>query len=151
VITRDLADTPISPLAGDRFLSALVHEIHRRTTPGHIRAGAPDWLIRAITGMREADHLVAGREVFFRLAGRSREHVARACRQHTGLTPTNLITRMRLEHARRLLERTDLTVLDVALASGFSNMSLFHRRFRAATKLTPLRYRRKSQLPLPLG
>ncbi len=147
VITRDLADSPITPLAGDRFLSALVHEIHRQPAPGHIGAGAPDWLVRAITGMH-GENLTGGVELFFRLAGRSREHAARSCQQHTGITPTGLITRIRLEHARRLLERTDLSVLDVALASGFTNMSLFHRRFRAATQSTPLRYRQKCQLPL---
>jgi AraC family cel operon transcriptional repressor len=151
IITRELADSPITPLAGDRFLSALVHEIHRQVTPSHIRAGAPDWLARAITGMREAANLVAGLEAFYRLAGRSREHVTRTCRQHTGLTPTSLITQIRLEHARRLLERTDLSVLDVAQSSGFTNMSLFHRRFRAATNLTPLRYRKQCQLSFPVG
>ena len=151
IITRELADTPITALAGDRFLSALIHEIHRQFTSGHMRAGAPDWLVRAIIGMREATNLVAGIKTFFRLAGRSREHAARVCRQYTGLTPTILIAQIRLEYARRLLERTDLSVLDVAQSSGFSNMSLFHRRFRAATKLTPLHYRQQSQGSLPVG
>jgi AraC family cel operon transcriptional repressor len=150
-IARELAETPISPLAGDRFLSALVHEIHRQVTPGRIgRAGGPDWLVRAITGVR-ADDRVHGLEAFFRLAGRSREHVARTCRQHTGLTPTELVTRIRLDRSRRLLERTELSVLDVAQESGFTNMSLFHRRFRAATNLTPLRYRQKCRRSLPVG
>ena len=151
IISRDLADTPITALAGDRFLSALVHEIHRQVAPIHLRAGAPDWLVRAITGMREATNLITGIKAFFRLAGRSREHVARVCRQFTGLSPTDLIAQFRLEYARRLLERTDLSVLDVAQSSGFSNMSLFHRRFRAATKLTPLHYRQQSQGSLPVG
>jgi len=150
VIARELADSPIAPLAGDRFLSALVHETHRQATPIHVGTGGPDWLVRAITGMRANDR-VLGLETFFRLAGRSREHVARSCRQHTGLTPTELVTTMRIEHSRRLLERTDLSILDVALESGFANMSLFHRRFRAATNMTPLRYRQKCQLSLPVG
>lgn len=150
VIARELADTPISPLAGDRFLSALVHEIHRQAASIHIGAGGPDWLVRAITGIRSDDRAL-GLETFYRLAGRSREHVARACRHHTGLTPTELVTRIRLDRSRRLLERTDLSILDVALESGFANMSLFHRRFRAATGLTPLRYRQKSRLSLPVG
>jgi AraC family cel operon transcriptional repressor len=124
VITRDLANESITPLVSDRFLSALVHELHRKVTPSHVRAGAPDWLVRAITGIRAAENLVVGHEVFFRLAGKSREHVARACRQHTGLTPTGLITQIRLEHAQRLLERTDLSVLDVAQSSGFTNRFL---------------------------
>jgi AraC family cel operon transcriptional repressor len=151
IIARELADTPITALAGDRFLSALVHEIHRQVVPSHVRADTPDWLVRAIIGMREATNMVAGIKAFFRLAGRSHEHVARVCRQHTGLTPTGLITQIRLDHARRLLERTDLSVLDVALSSGFTNMSLFHRRFRTVTSLTPLRYRQKCQHSLPVG
>lgn len=149
VITRELDGDPITPLAGDRFLSALVHELHRQVASGDVRPEAPDWLARALIAMREAANLAAGLEAFFRLAGRSREHVARACRQHTGLTPTSLITQLRLEHARRLLERTDLSVLDVAQSSGFTNLSLFHRRFRAAANLTPLRYRRQRQGAFP--
>lgn len=151
IIVRELADAPLTPLAGDRFLSALIQEIYRQDTIGHIQTGAPDWLARAITAMRQDANLVTGRRAFYQLAGRSREHVSRICRQFTGLTPTDLILQMRLDQAKRLLERTDLSVLEVALASGFTNLSLFHRRFHRAVKLTPLRYRKQSQLSFPVG
>jgi len=95
--------------------------------------------------------LPPGLEDFFRLAGRSREHVTRVCRQQTGLTPGELVTSIRLEYAARYLERSDLSVTDVAEVAGFGNLSAFHRHFRAATGLTPLRYRRGRRSVLPVA
>jgi len=150
IIARELGEAPITPLACDRFLSALAQEIYRQNTPGHIRTGAPEWLAQAVSRMHEPTNLAAGLKAFYKFAGRSREHVSRTCHEFTGLTPTDFITQIRLEHARRLLERTDLSVLEVAQSAGFNNISLFHRRFRSAVKLTPLQYRKQSQLSFPI-
>ena len=52
------------------------------------------------------------------------------------------LTRVRLDHARRLLADTELRVADVALESGFGTYQRFHAVFRATEGLSPAAYRR---------
>jgi len=55
------------------------------------------------------------------------------------------ILRVRMKHARHLLETTDLPVADVAIRSGFANLNSFHRVFRTQSELTPRSFRTASQ------
>jgi AraC family transcriptional activator of mar-sox-rob regulon len=49
----------------------------------------------------------------------------------------------RVEKAARVLSSTELNITEVALGSGFSNLSHFHRQFKANYGLTPGAFRRK--------
>ena len=82
------------------------------------------------------------------LAGRvgmSARHLRRLFQAHLGATPDQLARSRRAHFARRLLDDTDLTVIDVAFASGFGSLRQFNRAmqevFRAAP--TDLRGRRR--------
>ena len=76
--------------------------------------------------------------------GLSARHLRRLFRSHLGVTPDQLARSRRAHFARRLLDDTDLTVLDVAFASGFGSLRQFNRTmwevFREAP--TDLRNRR---------
>ena len=52
---------------------------------------------------------------------------------------------LRLTHACHLLESTSLPVTEVALQSGFPNVSHFIRCFHRTYQMSPLQYRK--QLP----
>ena len=55
---------------------------------------------------------------------------------------SNFVRELRLEYACRLLvERPDMTINDVAAASGFSNPTVFGRDFKAKYEVTPKLYR----------
>jgi AraC-like DNA-binding protein len=56
-----------------------------------------------------------------------------------------LLNQMRLRTASSLLRESSLTVLEVCLASGFQDLSHFHRCFRRRFATTPLKYRRLSR------
>lgn len=73
--------------------------------------------------------------------GLSRYHLLRLFRRHTGTTPHRYLLGLRVEHARRLLERTDLPVGRVAHRVGFSDQSHLSQHFRRAAGTTPSRYR----------
>ena len=53
---------------------------------------------------------------------------------------------LRISHACRMLLETDQSVLDVAYASGFTNLSNFNRRFKETKGCTPREYRNLIQV-----
>lgn len=63
-------------------------------------------------------------------------------RRELGMTPGAYLQRTRLVHAARLLARYDLTLAEVAEASGFSNECYFTTAFRRSFARTPGQYRR---------
>lgn len=58
-------------------------------------------------------------------------------------SPAKYALRLRLNHARDLLETTDLTIADIALNTGFYDQSHFVKAFRNIYKITPTAYRRR--------
>ena len=73
----------------------------------------------------------------------SEKYLSRYFKQHFHLTLTQYLMHLRLTHARHLLETEDLPVTEVALQSGFSNVSHFIRSFHAAFQMSPLQYRKR--------
>lgn len=66
--------------------------------------------------------------------------------QDTGEGFSSRVTRRRLEESRRLLtdpRTASLSIAEVALLSGFNDVSTFHRRFRRAFGVTPADARRE--------
>jgi AraC family transcriptional regulator of adaptative response / DNA-3-methyladenine glycosylase II len=58
-----------------------------------------------------------------------------------GTTPAAFLTTAKVDLARRLLTGTEMTIAQVAYASGFQTSSVFHRHFKAVTGLTASAYR----------
>ncbi|MFD3662114.1 GlxA family transcriptional regulator [Streptomyces sp. NPDC058659] len=84
------------------------------------------------------------------LAARARlspRHFARAFRAETGTTPGRYVDRVRLEHARRLLEETTRGVEEVSRASGYGTSEAMRRAFTKALGTAPADYRRRFHAP----
>jgi AraC family transcriptional regulator len=72
-------------------------------------------------------------------------HPAQLCREFRRFfhrTPGDYIRRLRIEHARQQLQRTDLRLVDIAVESGFADHAHFARTFRRYTGYSPKHYRR---------
>jgi len=67
--------------------------------------------------------------------------LARLLRRFFDLTPSQFITRTRLEVASRHLRESDRPVADIAQDCGFYDHSAFSRAFRAAMGVTPSEFR----------
>ncbi len=65
----------------------------------------------------------------------------RKIKKVTGCNTTNYIRRLRLEKAKYLLERSDLTIMEVQTACGFDMQSYFSRIFKEQFGTSPLKYR----------
>jgi transcriptional regulator GlxA family with amidase domain len=68
-------------------------------------------------------------------------HLSRIFQTEIGLSPAEFVLRMRMEYARRLLERTDLPPERIAEKCGLGSIATLHRVFRNRLGLTPGRYR----------
>ncbi|QNS03115.1 GlxA family transcriptional regulator [Streptomyces xanthii] len=78
------------------------------------------------------------------LAARARlspRHFARAFRAETGLTPGRYVERVRVEHARRLLEDTADGVEEISRASGYGTPEAMRRAFLRTLGTPPAEYR----------
>jgi transcriptional regulator GlxA family with amidase domain len=65
----------------------------------------------------------------------------RQFREHFGTTPLGLLTGMRVDRARRLLESTGLTVDRVAEQSGFGSYASLRHHFLRTVGVSPQKYR----------
>lgn len=74
----------------------------------------------------------------------SEKYISRYFKEHFHLTLSQYLNYLRLSHAKHLLETTSLPVTEVALQSGFSNISYFIRTFKESFGVTPLKYRSKN-------
>jgi transcriptional regulator GlxA family with amidase domain len=84
----------------------------------------------------------------------SPRNFARLFAQEFGTTPGRYLMQLRVEAARRLLEQTDKSLMQVSSASGFRSADVMRRAFLRAVGTTPPRYRRHFQTPgarSPLG
>jgi AraC-like DNA-binding protein len=79
------------------------------------------------------------------MAGLSPSGFCHYFRRVTGRTVSEFITEVRVGHASRLLIDTDLSIAEIAYASGYATLSNFNRRFHSLTGLTPREYRSQHQ------
>ncbi|MFG2497510.1 GlxA family transcriptional regulator [Streptomyces sp. NPDC048441] len=84
------------------------------------------------------------------LAARARlspRHFARAFQTETGMTPGKYVERVRVEHARRLLEDTSDGIEEVSRACGYGTPEAMRRAFVKTLGAAPAEYRRRFRAP----
>lgn len=65
----------------------------------------------------------------------------------TGLAPIAYVQRLRIEDAKRRLERTDAPVDEISWQVGYEDPAFFRRLFKRTTGLAPGAYRRRFRIP----
>jgi AraC-like DNA-binding protein/CheY-like chemotaxis protein len=75
------------------------------------------------------------------LAGMSKSHFVRQFSQETGMSPVRYLKFVRIQRAKELLKRDDLTVSAAGLRVGFQDVSNFNKNFRNIEGCTPTQYR----------
>ena len=73
----------------------------------------------------------------------SEKYISRYFKEHFHITLSQYITHLRLEHAKQLLQDTDIPVTEIAMQSGYQNVSYFIRSFKKTYGVSPLKYRKK--------
>jgi transcriptional regulator GlxA family with amidase domain len=65
----------------------------------------------------------------------------------TGFAPIDYVQRLRIEDAKRRLERTDVSADEISWRVGYEDAAFFRRLFKRLTGVTPGTYRRRFQVP----
>lgn len=100
-------------------------------------------VVRAIECDPDAAHDLTTMALQARL---SLYHFLRTFRAVTGVTPHQYLLRLRLQRAAVKLVSESSKVLDVALESGFGDVSNFNRAFRAEFGVNPRAWRRGTRI-----
>jgi transcriptional regulator GlxA family with amidase domain len=103
----------------------------RRSSTGRARA----WALRHLGRPLSLSELAAQESMSVRT-------FSRRFREETGQTPVQWLTRQRIDHARQLLEETDLSVDRVAADAGFGTGASLRQHMRALIGVSPRAYRR---------
>jgi AraC-like DNA-binding protein len=102
---------------------------------------APDDLVDAIDWVRaHLDQPIRVGDLAVQ-ASLSSQRLDGAVRRAFGLSPKQLIQRLRFDEALHLLSHSMQPIADIAVTCGFYDQPTFARRFRAVTGLTPAQYR----------
>lgn len=73
----------------------------------------------------------------------SEKYISRYFKEHFHITLSQYSTHLRLEYAKQLLQDTDTPVTEIAMQSGYQNVSYFIRSFKKAYGVSPLKYKKK--------
>ena len=79
------------------------------------------------------------------LVGMAEPTFSKYFKRATGQNFSDLVRKLRLAHARRLLESSDKAISDICYEVGFSNLSNFNRHFLNDTGETPRNYRQRAR------
>jgi transcriptional regulator GlxA family with amidase domain len=125
---------PLAAAVGDWFLHTHVREgFGPQRMDLRYRLGVADEKLLAVLRAMEASiETPQPRAAFARQAGISLRQLERLFHRHIGHGIHSHYRWLRLERARQLLRETTLSVLDVALATGFASSSQFARAYSRA-------------------
>ncbi|MBX6322783.1 MAG: GlxA family transcriptional regulator [Rhodospirillaceae bacterium] len=129
----------LAAAVSDQFLHERIRDRHdrqRMALPVRLGVRHPK-LLAVIRRMEETLEDPVSCASLARGVNLSCRQLERLFRRYLGRTPTRYYLELRLQRARLLLQQTDMTVLDVALASGFVSASHFSKCYRELFNKTP--------------
>jgi len=99
-----------------------------------------EWLARNYSVASPVEEMV-------RQSGLPERTAKRRFTEATGMPPIRYVQHLRVEEAKRRLERTNAPIDQISFEVGYEDPASFRRLFRRITNVTPGDYRRKFRLP----
>ena len=142
LITEKHGEALATSVADNIIHSPIRHhsEHQRRSIPARIGTRHPK-LKRIIQEMEENIEEPVSPAALAALVDLSPRQIERLFKRYLQRTPKRYYLELRLQKARLLLLQTDMSVINVALSSGFSSPSHFSKCYRAFYGRTPYRER----------
>jgi len=136
-LTQELAQHLLHPAA-----RASTHPQLARSDPKPAAGG--ERIAAAIRIMRDNVSSPIPSQSLAARVGLSRRQFERQFKEQTGVSPHRYYVRIRVATAHRLLQQTDLSVSQIAVASGFECLEHFSRIYKSRFGCAPSRDRRQS-------
>jgi AraC family transcriptional regulator, regulatory protein of adaptative response / DNA-3-methyladenine glycosylase II len=113
--------------------------------PECVTWSSPELVCRAVRLILDGALDNATEEQLGERLGISARHLRRLFTSHLGVTPDGLARSARSHFARRLLDDTDLSMIEIAIATGFGSLRQFNRDLQKVFRAPPraLRARRR--------
>lgn len=127
-----------------QLLFASLQEAALEGTPPPLRPDShSEELVRQVVGYLSAQYAEPLTiEGMAETLGYNRAYLSRLFKQHTGISPITFLTKLRVDHGKRLLrERPELTVEQIASSVGFQDALYFSKQFRRWHNQSPTDYR----------
>lgn len=130
---------PIAARVADQLLCSTVRSGSNRQTRSDLcRLGTRnERLAKAILHIEENLESDLSPSQVADVVGLSTRQLERLFLRYVGSSPKVYITALRLENARRMLQQTNMRVIDVALACGFTSASHFSKIYRKHLGTSP--------------
>jgi AraC family transcriptional regulator len=132
-----------SELKAESLCLELLAETFHSALPS--RRSPPPWLFAACDLIRDCSETTPQVRDVAKRVGVHAVHLARAFRMFVGCTPGDLLRARRLELAAAALMKSESSLAEIALASGFSDQAQFTKAFRRIYGVTPGEYRQSCQ------
>lgn len=110
----------------------------------------PAWLKNLLDKFNMADNFLAGLPKILTFVNYNQAYVCREFKKYVGITMTEYLNNLRLNYAAMLLQTKQDSIIAVASASGFQNLSYFNRCFLRKYGMTPSAFQRHAHADLPL-
>lgn len=97
---------------------------------------------KALSFLHNNFHSAINLDTIAAQANMSKYYFSRRFHQLTGFSPNEYLIRLRLDHAKALLENTDYSIQTVGEMSGFNDEAYFSRLFHKRIGISALKYRK---------
>lgn len=104
----------------------------------------PLWLEQMCDKIKRDGNFALGSEYFFSLSDKSREHISRTLKKHTGMTVSEYINSLRLNFIANMLRNSNYSISQIIFDSGFNNISWASECFKLKYGITMREYRQKT-------
>ena len=142
-----------SSMFADYLSRTIAAQLIRTYSKAKLKGGG-----RAATGTRMSptlsdavDYMTANIDIAINLAdiatatNRSPSHLARMFRSELGMPPHRYLINLRVDKARRLLEKSSMSIAEIAYECGFAHQEHLTRLFKRHCGTTPAAFRRSKR------
>ena len=79
------------------------------------------------------------------VVGLSPAYFSKLFKDETGMTFTNYLTKLRMQEAARLIQKTSMRINEIAERMGYANLAYFSTVFRKYYEINPFEYRKNAK------
>ena len=130
----DLKGLKLWMLNGIRHIIKIINDNHIGGSVNSIIIAAMEYINKNYTGGITLDSLAENLNI-------SPFYLSKILKKHTGKNYTDLIAELRINKAKELLIKTDMSIKEITYATGFNSQNYFTKNFKKIVGLTPTEYK----------